>query len=126
MDRQLEYVLFLAERSIEDAKNLAYIQECLAIAEGSNLVEKITAINEGVVDKAKLAWKKVQDWIKNVWAKFTEKFNKLAMDDANYLKEYSEIILKRQPVDATYTMLDYPTAICYPSLQNQRDPCRRY
>lgn len=111
MDRQLEYVLFLAERSIEDAKNLAYIQECLAIAEGGNLVEKITAINEGVVDKAKLAWKKVQDWIKNVWAKFTEKFNKLAMDDANYLKEYSEIILKRQPVDATYTMLDYPTAI---------------
>lgn len=111
MDRELQYVLFMAERSIEDARNMAYIQECLVLAEGTNVVERITVINEGVVDKAKAAWAKVKEWVKNVWAKFTEKFNKLAMQDADYLKEYSEIILKRQPVDATYTMLNYPDGI---------------
>ena len=109
--RELEYVLFLAERSIEDAKNYAYIQECIVLSEGVNVVPRLNAINEGVVDKAKIAWKKVQDWIKNAWAKFTEKFNKLAMSDAEYLKKYRDVIFNKKPVDATYTMLNYPEAI---------------
>ena len=133
MDRELQYVLFMAERSIEDARNMAYIQECLVLVEGTNVVERIAAINEGVVDKAKAAWAKVREWIKNVWAKFTEKFNKLAMDDAAYLKEYRDIIFNKKPVDANYTMIDYPTAVyrCtqikvpklnYAAMKNDLDP----
>lgn len=109
--RELEYVLFLAERSIEDAKNYAYIQECIVLAEGTNVVPRLNAINEGVVDKAKIAWKKIQEWVKNAWAKFSEKFNKLAMNDAEYLKKYRDVIFNKKPVDATYTMLNYPEAI---------------
>ena len=111
MDRELQYVLFMAERSIEDARNMAYIQECLVLAEGTNVVERIAVINEGVVDKAKAAWAKVKEWVKNVWAKFTEKLNKLALDDAKYLKEYQDIIFNRKPIDATYSMLNYPLGI---------------
>lgn len=110
-NRNLEYVLFLAERSIEDAKNYAYIQECIVLAEGTNVVTRLNAINEGVVDKAKIAWQKIKEWVKNVWAKFTEKFNKLAMSDAEYLKKYRDVIFNKKPVDATYTMLNYPEAI---------------
>ena len=109
--RELEYVLFLAERSIEDAKNYAYIQECIVLYEGVNVVPRLNAINEGVVDKAKIAWQKIKDWVKNAWAKFTEKFNKLAMSDAEYLKKYRDVIFNKKPVDATYTMLNYPEAI---------------
>lgn len=107
----LKYTLLMVDRMRQEAYNEAYILECLAIAENSNLYEELISIREGVIDKIKVGWEKLKTWIKNLWAKFMEKFNKIALSDADYLKKYQDIIFNKKKVDATYTMLDYPTGI---------------
>ena len=76
MDYAMEasYANFVIESHINKLKMEAYIQECMVISEGTNVVPRIRAIHEDVGDKIKEGWNKFTAFIQRIWAKFVEKF----------------------------------------------------
>jgi hypothetical protein len=98
MDRIIEevnYRMFLMNQVAEQQKMDRYIQECLAIAEGSNVYDKICVLNEGIGDKISEWWQKFKAFMARVWGKFVENVTKLATSDKGYCEKYKDIILKK-------------------------------
>ena len=104
---ELSYQLFLAEQYAEQAELEMYINESILISEGTNTFNNIDIIHESFVDKIKEAIKKFLQAIANMWHKFTESMNTLLKTDRAYLEKYKDIILKKQPIESTYTVHDY-------------------
>lgn len=104
---ELNYQLFLAEQYAEQAELEMYINESILISEGTNTFNNIDIIHESFVDKVKEAIKKFLQAIANMWHKFTESMDTLLKTDKAYLEKYKDIILKKQPIESTYTIHDY-------------------
>lgn len=104
---ELNYQLFLAEQYAEQAELEMYINESIIISEGTNTFDNIDIIHESFVDKIKEAIKKFLQAIANMWHKFTESMDTLLKTDKAYLEKYKDIILKKQPIESTYSIHDY-------------------
>lgn len=102
---------YLQNRAWEQYTLEQAICESLAIAEGTDAYQKIRSINEGAFDKVKEGFKKVIEFIKQIFAKFVATLDQLIQKDSEYLKKYKDIILKKPLKDATYTMPNYPQGI---------------
>lgn len=102
---QFEYALFMMDTINEQEKMDRYIQECLILTEGVDVVEKLTVLNEG---KLQNAWQKFKNFIKKIIEKFKHSMSELFSSDKGYLEKYKKIILNKQfdPND-TFTMPDY-------------------
>lgn len=107
-----EYNLFIENKRNHQDSIERYIQECKILSESSkNKFNKIQSLNEGVTDKIKEGFTKIIDFIKKMWAKFMEKLTAFVAKDKTYLEKYKDIILKKKPKEATYTMYDYANGI---------------
>lgn len=104
---ELSYQLFLAEQYAEQAELEMYINESILISEGNNTFNNIDIIHESFVDKVKEAIKKFLQAIANMWNKFKESMDTLLKTDKAYLEKYKDIILKKQPIESTYSIHDY-------------------
>ena len=106
------YYTRLLESTIEEQFEVErYVHECLLFSEGVDIYAGLAALNEGVGEKIKTGWQKFIDWIKKVWAKFTEAMTKVFNTDKGWLEQYKDIILKKRPVDYNVTMPDYDKGI---------------
>ena len=86
---------FLMEQLSEQIKMNKYISECCAIAEGLDLFESLSPINEGVTDRIKEGWNKAKAFFKKIWARFIERLTAFFSSNQHYLDKYKEIILKK-------------------------------
>ena len=110
MDYVLEssYSQFIRENELNRIKMEAYIEECLIIAEGTNVIPKLRALNEDIGDKIKEGWNKFTQFIQRIWAKFVENMTRLFNTDTGYLEKYKDIILGKKIKDGkVYTMREY-------------------
>lgn len=110
MDYVLEssYSQFIRENELNRIKMEAYIEECLIIAEGTNVIPKLRALNEDIGDKIKEGWNKFTKFIQRIWAKFVENMTRLFNNDHGYLERYKDIILgKKIKDDVSYDMPAY-------------------
>lgn len=108
---KIQYDIFLAEEMVHQAEMQRYVEECIAIGEGSNTIENMKVITEGLTDSLKAGIAKIAQAIGAIWKKFLEAIDTLVKTDKAYLDKYKDIILKKQLNDATYTMYDYPNAL---------------
>lgn len=112
MDLSLfNYDMFLIEQNQEKLYADNFINECIMIAEGANSIKNIQALNESFADKIKINIKKVAGLIIKLWNKFLESLDTLFKRDKAYLEKYKDVILKKKPVDAEYTMYNYEDGI---------------
>lgn len=97
MDYSLDmaYNNYLLESMLEQSKMETYIQEALILSEGIDIKGRLTALNEGVGGKLKEVWQKFTDFIKRIFAKFTETMTKVLDTDKGWLEKYQDIILKK-------------------------------
>lgn len=91
---QMRYFQYLQEQMQQENELNAYISECLCLSEGASLKE-FQMLHEAITDKASAAWNKALDFIRRMWAKFSETINNLVSMDNSYLKKYQDIILNR-------------------------------
>lgn len=105
--KEFEYASFLME-SLENQKSMErYIQECCIISEGTEVFERIQALNENKVTDA---FKKFVEWFKGLIAKFIEKLTGFVASDKKYLDKYKDIILGKK-FKITSTMPEYFTGL---------------
>ena len=110
MDTSLfKYQMFLAEQLEEQAKYEACLNEAILISE--NKLDEIHLVHEGFVDKVKSTIMKIMEGLKKLWAKFIEAMDTLIKKDKAYLDKYKQTILKKTPVEATYTMYKYDIGV---------------
>lgn len=108
---EVQYGFYMAEQLEEGAKLERFINETILMSEGTNSFANVQILNEGFVDKIKLTIKKIAQSIGTIWAKFLEAMNNLLRSNKGYLDKYKDIILKKKPIDATYTMYNYPEGL---------------
>lgn len=92
---EANYGMYLLEQISEQKKMERYIAECIIMSEGTNVINKLQALNEGIGDTASEWWDKIKSFISRVWGKFMENFSKFANADRGYCEKYKEIILKK-------------------------------
>lgn len=110
-NEMLDYGFFLAEQQLEDARLNAYINNCMMLAEGGNIVREMTYIQEAIGQSVKNFFSKIVNVIKSVWSKFVETLNRFIKNTQEYLENYKDIILKKKAPDVTYTMYNYPEGL---------------
>lgn len=81
-----------------------FLQECVAIAEGTNLVKNLDAIHEAAADKTQGFWAKFTAWIAGIWNRFVARAEKLFKNDIGFLTDNKEIILGKKMQDGTISM----------------------
>lgn len=94
-----KWIDYLVQQSINEATLDRYVGECLVFSEGSNVYDKLVAINEAISDKITSAWDKIMDFLRRMWGKFTETLNSILAKDTTYLEKYKDIILNK-PIKA--------------------------
>lgn len=110
MDTSLfKYQMFLAEQLEEQAKYEACLNEAILISE--NRLDEIHLVHEGFADKVKSAIMKIMEGLKKLWTKFVEAMDTLIKKDKAYLDKYKQIILKKTPIEANYTMYKYDLGV---------------
>lgn len=106
-EQNLAYQMFLAEQNLEQAKLESFIKECVLISESKNTIDNMVVIQESFAEKVKATVKKFLAMISKMWAKFMEAMTTLIRRDKVYLEKYKDIILKKRPIEANYTMYNY-------------------
>ena len=91
---QFDYFCYLQEQMRQENELNAYISECMCLSEGASLKE-YEMLHEAITDKISAGWNKAMDFIRRMWAKFTEAINNLVSYNNSYLKRYQDIILNR-------------------------------
>lgn len=81
-----------------------FLKECVAIAEGTDVVSKIEYIHEATNDKAQSFWSKFTAWIAGIWNRFLTRADKFFKNDVAFLTENKEIILGKKLQEGTITM----------------------
>lgn len=105
---EFSYLEYMINDSYNNIILEASINEAKLIAEGNNLIDNITPINEGVADKVKAMIAKIVGAIGRIWGKFLESMNHLVTRDKDYLAKYKKIILEKTPLqDYKYKMYKY-------------------
>ena len=103
-----DYMTFILNQRMEQAKIDKYINECILISEGGLTYNSMQVLNEGVVESFKAKMTKLAEFLKKMWAKFLEAMNGLIRSNKGYLDKYKDIILKKKPQDGvSYTMYKY-------------------
>lgn len=77
-----------------------YISEALIFTENSSTAtkyQKLVALDEAVGEKISKAWDAVVNFIRRMWAKFTNNVTKLVSSQTSYLEKYKDIILNKKP-----------------------------
>lgn len=110
-NEMLNYGFFLAEQQYEDERLRDYIEGCVSLANGRNVVREMTYINEAIGETIKGFFTKILNVIKSIWAKFVESLDRLIHNTQEYLTKYKDIILKKKAPDVTYTMYNYPEGL---------------
>lgn len=97
MDYSLEmsYNSYLLESMLQQGKMETYIQEALILTEGVDVVNRLTALNEGVGGKIKEVYDRFIAFIKKIFAKFTENMTKIFDTNKGWLEKYQKIILNK-------------------------------
>ena len=88
-----------------DLRQERFVQECLLLAEGTNIPE-LVQINEALkMDKTSI-FDRIKNFMKKIYEKFLMKINGLIYNDKDFLKKYKDTILKVKI--STYTLNDMP------------------
>ena len=88
-----------------------FMQECVVLSEGVDVLNRVNAIHEAAADKKNSFWQKFKTFFTKIWFKFIERVDALLKKDSNYLQKYKNIILGKKMIDAKYTIPDYAEAI---------------
>lgn len=88
-----------------------FMQECVVLSEGVDVINRVNAIHEAAADKKNSFWQKFKTFFTKIWFKFIERVDALLKKDSNYLQKYKNIILGKKMIDAKYTIPDYAEAI---------------
>ena len=107
--------VFFLEQMLRQQEMKRYIQECQIFASGKDIGYKLNTLNEDLKESAKGLWTKIKTIFTRIWLKFLERIDKFCKDDAEYLKQYQNIILNKKAPEGTYKMPDYTrvTARCF-------------
>ena len=108
----LNYVCYIADMSIEQAKIQRYLDECVLIGLNEATYDNLQSIQEGFADKLKNGLHKIWTAIVGMWNKFVEGIVTLFASDKKWLEKYKDIILKKNPVNGLeYIMYPYKKGI---------------
>ena len=99
--------VFFLEQMLRQQQMKRYIQECQILASGEDIPYKLNSLNEDLKESAQGLWQKIKTIFNRIWLKFLERIDHFCKNDADYLKQYQNIILNKKAPDATYTMPDY-------------------
>ena len=88
-----------------------FMQECVVLSEGVDVLNRVNAIHEAAADKKNSFWQKFKTFFTKIWFKFIERVDALLKKDSNYLQKYKNIILGKKMIDAKYTIPNYADAI---------------
>ena len=83
---------FLIEESYNQARILAYANECVCLEKGD--ISSIQYINESLIDTVKNILNRIWEAIKGVFKKFRERVGELLTTDKAFLQKYKDVILK--------------------------------
>ena len=87
------------------------IQEALAIAAGVSVEQKLIAVTEGALGKTIEWFKKMKEFITNLFAKVTNWFDKFIKSNVDYVKKYEEHLNKPTAGFSTLTMFDHKVGL---------------
>lgn len=83
---------FLIEESYNQARILAYANECVCLEKGD--ISGIQYINESLIDTVKNILNRIWEAIKGVFKKFRERVGELLTTDKAFLQKYKDVIMK--------------------------------
>ena len=87
------------------------IQEALAIAAGVSVEQKLIAVTEGALGKTIEWFKKMKEFITNLFAKVTNWFDKFIKSNVEYVNKYKEHLNKPTAGFSTLTMFDHKVGL---------------
>ena len=87
------------------------IQEALAIAAGVSVEQKLIAVTEGALGKTIEWFKKMKEFITNLFTKVTNWFDKFIKSNVEYVKKYEEYLNKPTAGFSTLTMFDHKVGL---------------
>lgn len=87
------------------------IQEALAIAAGVSVEQKLIAVTEGALGKTIEWFKKMKEFITNLFTKVTNWFDKFIKSNVDYVNKYKEHLNKPTAGFSTLTMVDHKVGL---------------
>lgn len=107
----MDYISIIEENAyryeimIRQIETQAFLQECVALAEGGpNVIEKISYIQEAATDKTQSFFSKFTAWVAGIWNKFVTRAERLFATNVKFLTDNKEIILGKKMQDGTISM----------------------
>jgi hypothetical protein len=110
-EQSLDWAVYLAEEERMKADMGLYIEECVLLSEGTNLIEGYQLINEGIIGSIKAFIHRIMEALGKVWGKFKVAVDTLVKDNQKFLVKYKDIIVGKALKGESWTMYPYQTGL---------------
>lgn len=113
MDYITEYNVFMynQNKAMAQTKFEFYISECMVLAEGQDVVNRIRSLHEAEDKTIGGFFKKIWEFIKRIWAKFIDKMTRLISGNKKWLDKNRAIILNNPFKFESITIYNYPVGV---------------
>lgn len=113
MDYITEYNVFMynQNKAMAQTKFEFYISECMVLAEGQDVVNRIRSLHEAEDKTIGGFFKKIWEFIKRIWAKFIDKMTRLISGNKRWLDKNRAIILNNPFKYESITIYNYPVGV---------------
>lgn len=110
---EFESFMYLQNKANQQISMESYIQECIILAENTNVVGRLRAFNEAdsAWDKIKNGLKRFWEFIKRIFAKWIEKLTRLFQNNKDWLDKHRAIILNNKFKFESVNMYNYSEGI---------------
>ena len=110
---EFESFMYLQNKANQQISMESYIQECIILAENTNVVGRLRAFNEAdsAWDKIKNGFKKFWEFIKRIFARWVEKVTRLFQNNKDWLDKHRAIILNNKFKFESVNMYNYSEGI---------------
>lgn len=111
LENEIKYYEYLTEMAVNKEKIIGLAKTAAAIKEDASF-EQLYIIREDAVETLKNTWQRFDAFIKRLFAKFMDYFNRVIRTNIGWLKEYKDTILKVKPDSVQVDgVKDYQTGI---------------
>jgi len=93
---ELDYLRYLESVMEEQFSLEDHVNTCIGITESATIEQRLQIFTEAATERIKNNWDKFRAWIKRVFAKFLEKLANTFSNQAGYVEQYKDIILKKK------------------------------
>lgn len=113
MDYVTEFNLFTFNQanSMRQTRFEYYVEECIALAEGTNVVNKLNAIHEEEKKTIGGFFSKIWQFIKRIWDKFIDKMTRFISGNKKWLDKNRAIILNNEFKFESISIYNYPVGV---------------